>query len=190
MLEFVTTDLRGLTQNVLVVLICGSALIWGAAPERAVALVWLVIFELAAFVYRSVLGNDTVQLMGADIFLVLVDIIAGVLWVGIALYANHNYTLWIAGLQLLVVCAHLARGLSDLISPLAYVVMLVGPGWVQLILLAIGLFRHMRRKRIYGPYRDWRISRSPAHFERVSAKAGISNSWEPNWAPSWRDDLK
>lgn len=190
MLELITSDLRGVIQNVLVVLICGSALIWGSAPERAVAAVWLIVFELAGFVYRTVLGNEAVQLASFDAFLTTIDIVAGVLWIGIALYANRNYTLWIAALQVLAIFAHLARVLSDLVSPVTYVAMVVAPGWLQLIVLAIGLIRHIRRERIHGPYRDWRISRSPSQFQRVSAKAGVQNSWVPDMTQTWRDSLK
>ncbi|MEM7780903.1 MAG: hypothetical protein AAF697_10975 [Pseudomonadota bacterium] len=190
MLETVVSDYRGVLQDAMVILICGAALIWGNAPERAAAAVWLVFFEFAKLLYRSVFGADAFQLMSMDAYLTITDILAGVFWVAIALYANRNYTMWLAGLQLLAICAHLARGLSDLISPLAYIVMVVAPGWLQLIVLAIGLIRHIRRKRIYGPYRDWRLNRSPAQFAPVAAKAGVQGTWAPDTTHSWRDDLK
>ena len=81
----------------------------------------------------------------------------GLLWIVIAVHANRNYPLFMAALQLLVVSAHVARGLIEAIAPIAYAVMVIAPGWLQLLLLATGLARHLRRKRRYGAYRDWRV---------------------------------
>lgn len=185
MLELLFSEYRAVFQDVLVVVICGAALIWGGGPERAVAAVWLVVFE-AAYVVDYFLTGGGSQVLQVDLYLAVGDILAGVLWIGIALYANRNYPLWIAGMQVLAMSAHMARGLSDLVAPIAYVVLVVAPGWFQLLFLAIGLIRHVRRKRKFGKYRDWRTV--------PGASEGAGATFGPNWLSdsktTWRDDLK
>ena len=190
MLELLASDYRSLLQDLLAIAICVAAMIWGGGPERAVAVTWLVIFEFGRFLYRDVLGFSTVQLLGVDAFLIFSDLSAGIAWITIALYANRNYTLWIAGLQILAICAHLARFVSDQIAPLTYLVMIVAPGWLQLSLLAVGLVRHMQRKSVYGSYRDWRNSYSSVHFNYALNKSAGRSAWVSELDHTWRDDLK
>lgn len=158
MLELLASDYRATAQDFLAYTLCFAALIWGGGPERLIAVTWLVLFELSIELYRNVFGAEY-KLTEVDLFLASTDILAGMIWIAVALYANRNYPLWIAAMQLLAVTAHVARGLVEAISPIAYIAMVIAPGWFQLIFLAIGLTRHVMRKRKYGPYRDWRIPR-------------------------------
>ena len=156
MIELLASDYRPWVQDALAYSICFAALVWGAGPERAVALVWLVCFEFSLSLYRLALGTGY-QVETTDLVLASIDTLAGLLWVVIALNANRNYPLFIAALQLLVMAAHLVRGLIESIAPIAYAIMIVAPGWLQLFILAAGLTRHIQRKRGYGPYREWRV---------------------------------
>jgi hypothetical protein len=157
LLELLAPDLRYFAQDILVVGVCLAAFVWGGGPERVVAASWLLIFELPMIIYRAAFGGDF-QLTHVDLVLATTDLLAGGVWILIALYANRSYTLWIAGLQILAISAHLARGMAESISPIAYVTMVVAPGWLQLFLLAGGVLFHVRRKRRFGDYRDWRFS--------------------------------
>lgn len=189
MSELFLSDARAYIQDIVAWSVCIAALIWGAGPERAVALVWLVLFELLNTIYGLMTGGN---LLNAEVvpFYAIVDLGALICWVGIALYANRNYTLWIAAMQVLAMTAHLARGLVEAISPVAYVTMVAVPGWFQLLLLAAGLSRHILRKRRFGEYRDWRISpvTNPigANASSLLNQAGLQQ--EPR--PTWRDELK
>ena len=178
-----------MAQDIFAWTICIAALVWGAGPERAVALVWLIFFELVPGGYLLA-TNDGFDLEGISPLLAFVDLAAVVCWVAIALYANRNYTLWIAAMQVLAMTAHLARGLVEAISPVAYVTMVMVPGWLQLLLLAVGLARHILRKRKYGPYRDWRRSKPrgsiAAKAQELPNELGLQKA--PH--PTWRDDLK
>ena len=156
MLELVASDYRPFIQDIVAWALCLAAFVWGAGPERAMAAVWFSCFEVTNFVYRVVL-NESFQLETTDAFLASADFAACVLWIFIALNANRNYPLFIAALQLLVVAAHLARGLIEAISPIAYAVMVIAPGWLELGLLAVGLIRHRSRQSRFGPYREWRV---------------------------------
>ena len=155
MLELFASEYRPLVQDALAYSICLAAFVWGAGPERAIAAVWFVFFEVTGLLYDG-LVEPAYQLETIDLFLATTDVCVGVLWIVIAVHANRNYPLFMAALQLLVVSAHVARGLIEAIAPIAYAVMVIAPGWLQLLLLATGLVRHLRRKRRYGNYRDWR----------------------------------
>lgn len=189
MTELLLSDSRALVQDILAWTICIAALVWGGAPERAVASVWLVFFELLPGGYALATGSN-LRPEGVDPFFAIVDLAAVISWIAIALYANRNYTLWIAAMQVLAMTAHLARGLVEAISPVAYVTMVAVPGWFQLLLLAAGLGRHIVRKRRFGEYRDWRVGRGPASIaakaQNLPNELGLQQAPEP----TWRDDLK
>lgn len=191
MTELLLSDSRALIQDVVAWTICICALIWGGGPERAVAAVWIVFFELFANLYTLATGTN-LKVEDIDAFFASIDVLAAVCWVAIALYANRNYTLWIAAMQILAMTAHVARGLVEAIAPVGYVIMVAVPGWFQLILLAVGVTRHILRKRKHGEYRDWRIQKP--NIDLGSGNGLASLQGEPAWhqaqQPSWRDDVK
>ena len=151
------SDARAWAQDILVLILCLTALVWGAGPERAVIGIWVFCVELPKFIYRDWLGYN-VLVDQVDMYLAAKDVAAGLLWVVLALYANRNYPLWIAGVQLLAVGAHVARGLLEAIAPISYAFLIVAPGWIILVMMAIGFTRHIMRERRFGPYRSWRTS--------------------------------
>lgn len=168
MLEIIASDYRLIAQNVLAFSLIAAAFVWGGGPERAVASTWLVIFEIGSRIRRAVVEN--LQLADVDIYLASADLVAGVCWITIAVYANRNYTLWIAGLQILAMTAHFARGVAEAISPIGYLTMVVAPGWFQLFFLAGGLAFHIRRVRKHGDYRDWRSGTFPEVWQAALSR--------------------
>jgi len=189
MIDIALFEYRILAQDLLMIAVCIAAFIWGGGPERLVAATWLVVFEGVNFAKNWFIG-ESVRLSGVDWFFASTDVLAGAIFVGIALYANRNYTLWIAAMQVLAIMAHLARGIADLIAPIAYAIMFIIPGWLQLFLLGAGVVRHILRQRKHGPYRDWRVARpNMAIAEGFGPLAGGGN-WPEVKQPSWRDDLK
>lgn len=189
MFDAILFDYRAHIQDVAAIILCLAALIWGGGPERVVAATWLIIFEFSWWVIDWV-GGSSFQLNTVDWFIASTDVIAGAIFVWLALYANRNYTLWIAAMQVLAITAHLARGIADLIAPIAYAVMFIFPGWLQLLFLGAGLARHILRERKHGPYRDWRIISPNAAIAEGFAPLSGKNKWPQAKEPSWRDDLK
>ncbi len=187
-LQLFGSEYRLIAQDILAFALIISAFIWGGGPERAVAATWLIVFEIGGRVQTAFFGPR--QLLDVDIYAATSDLIVGISFIAIALYANRNYTLWIGGMQVLAISAHVARALAEAISPIGYVVMVVAPGWLQLFLLGIGLARHVARKRKYGPYRDWRISRTSPNFKSLSAGGTFSADTLGKVPVSWRDDVK
>ena len=136
-------------------LICLAALYWGSWPERLVALVWIVLFHIVDGIYHQLFDTEYI-FTGVDVWHAGLDALAAAAWMFIAVQSNRNYPMWIAALQILAACAHLARGIAEPITQIAYATMAFAPGYLQLIIFAAGLIRHVLRKQQHGEYRDWR----------------------------------
>ncbi len=156
MLELFNTY-RSDGQHIASVLLALAIWRWGAAPER-----WLIAIFIGAMVVPIKvfewldLGN---LVMGELAWLYVgIDLLAGAAFVAVALKANRNYPLWIAGFQLVAISAHAVKGLVDTVSPIAYLILASGPSYCQLALIFAGVARHVTRTRQFGPYRDWRAS--------------------------------
>lgn len=147
-------DYRSITVDG-ILLLCLIASFWiGKGPEKASSLCMLGLF-IASELYSSVFDfSDMLDTL--DPGLLLIDILAATTLIVIAITANRTYTLWLAGLQIIVLMAHFARAITDVISPIAYVVMFAGPSYFQIIVLSIGIWMHYLREKRYGPYRSWR----------------------------------
>lgn len=137
---------------------------WGGGPERALAAI-LVWFRVADWTYHGVF-QTTLELAEIDLAHFLIDGLACAAAFAVALYANRIYPLWFAAIQLLVVFAHLARELAMDIHPLIYAIGFMAPSYLQMVILAWGLWLHHRRVRRHGPYRSWRHSSNLSREER------------------------
>ena len=135
--------------------ICLSALYWGGWPERLVAIVWLFLFKITDGIYHQAFEVEFL-FTEVDVWHASLDSVAAAAWIFIAVQSNRNYPMWIAALQILAAFAHLARGIAEPITQIAYATMAFAPAYLQLIIFAAGIVRHVMRKRKYGPYRDWR----------------------------------
>ncbi len=145
--------LRDQFQLIAILVLALLALWKGAGPERAVAGVMVGIL-VSDRIYHLIFGNFT-NLVSIDYGHALIDMVAMIALVAIALRANRMYTLWIAALQLIAFNAHLARELTQGMSPIAYLILYVGPSYFQLLIQALGLWAHRRRLAKYGLYKSW-----------------------------------
>lgn len=131
------------------------ALVCGAAPERilaGMAVAALLVHRL----YHILLG--TVLVHGADLGHLAVDIawLAGIF--AVALRANRVYPLWIGGMQIVAVMAHVYRLCLSEITSFACDLMSTMPSYFQLLALALGLTCHVLRRKRLGSYPSWRSS--------------------------------
>ncbi len=153
MVELIPT-LRDQFQVITLIILALLGFWKGAGPERGVACVMLGILAFDRF-YHLIFGNVT-NLLSIDYGHAVIDLGAMIALFVIALRANRMYTLWIAALQLIAFNAHLARELTQGMSPIAYAILFVGPSYFQLLIQALGLWAHRRRLAKFGPYREWR----------------------------------
>lgn len=130
---------------------------WGGSPERWLAAVFLSTMVAPIYLAR-IIGIQSLAVGQWANYYVLIDVIAAVLFVGVALNANRNYPMGIAAFQLVAVGAHMVEAVADRASPLAIAILVIGPSYFQLLLLLGGFIRHVRRERHFGPYRAWRVA--------------------------------
>lgn len=152
---------RAPIQHLLSFLLAAAIWRWGGAPER-----WLIGVFLATMVVPIYVAQwfsfGVFELAPYAWAVVMLDLAAAAMFVGIALIANRNYPLWIAGFQLVAVGAHLVRSMVDTVSPLAFAILIIGPSYCQLLLLLGGFASHAQRQRRFGPYREWRVGTQSA----------------------------
>jgi hypothetical protein len=149
-------EYRAPAQHLGALLLAAAAWRWGGAPERwlngaFLATMVLPLYVLDAFFPFKAFDDP------AYVYRMMLDVAAAAIFTGIALRANRNYPLWIAGFQLVALGAYLVKEIVPSVTPLALVILIVGPSYCQLLLLIAGFVRHLRRERRFGPYRDWRI---------------------------------
>jgi len=154
MLELFNTY-RTDVQHIASVLLALAIWRWGGGPERWLIGLFIATMVVPAVVLRWLGAGDPTDGPYAWVYF-SIDLVAALGFTLIALNANRNYPLWIAGLQLVAIGAHMVSGLVDGISLLALVVLIVGPSYGQLLLIFGGFLRHVRRQRRFGTYRDWR----------------------------------
>lgn len=144
-------------QHLAAFLLAGAAWRWGGAPERLLSGAFLMTMVLPIYLLKWMFPER-----GLDdpsfVYRMLLDVVAAAIFVGIALRANRNYPLWIAGFQLVSLGAYLVKAVAPVVSPLALVILIAGPSYCQLLILIAGFIRHIRRERRFGPYRAWRIA--------------------------------
>lgn len=126
----------------------------GAGPERACAGIYLAMWSVDRL-YHMMFGT-IVMLGGADIGHIAIDAFSAFGLVCVALYANRNYTLWLASMQLVALLSHFLRIISPGIDPTAYALLMASPMYLAVMVFAIGIIRHMLRQQRHGPYRSWR----------------------------------
>lgn len=156
MIEFIANH-RADLQYIASLVLGLAMLLRGGGPERAIAVMFTGVLMMPLIIFRLLKTGGTMMFGDLAMIYVALDVIALGGFVLIALNANRNYPLWIAGFQMVAVGAHLVRGIIDSVSPVAYVVLAVGPSYGQLLLMLAGFLRHRARIRQFGSYRDWRI---------------------------------
>lgn len=145
---------RASIQKLIVVALFLVAMWRGSSPERASSsvLLGMVIVQLVA---RNIAGLGH-SYLALDPVSFLVDSLGLALFVAIALKANRFYPLILAAAQLVAFMAHPVRMLVEPVSSLAYYLLVAMPFWFQIVVLALGIGRHIRRESSLGNYRDWR----------------------------------
>jgi hypothetical protein len=148
-------EYRALFQNVAAWAVCLAALRWGGGPERWIAIVWLFFNKGVDRIYHT-FWDGTYRLNEIDVVHGTIDTLVAIGLIWVALRANRMYPLWLAAFQLIAVASHLVRNLVEAITPIAYAVMALAPSHFVTYIFIGGLIAHIRRKKRYGPYRDWR----------------------------------
>lgn len=156
LLDFFNTY-RVAVQHLAALLLAAAIWRWGGGPERWLIGIFVGTMVLPVYPLHGLLLVNTSHDLLLQVWFVI-DLIAAGLFIAIALHANRNYPLWIAGFQLVALVAFIVQALVDAVSPLASAILIIGPSYGILLVLLGGFVRHRLRQRRFGAYRDWRLS--------------------------------
>ena len=138
-----------------------AACLWAEWPERMAALVFLATHALDRYYHWAIEGRVTYTHVDLGHLTIDIFMLAGLL--AIALKADRQWTLWAAGAQVVALLSHPVRQITGGVAQLAYAVMIQAPGWLQVVLIFVGIAFAARRNRRRQAQRSaprWR--RSPA----------------------------
>ena len=136
--------------SALLLLASGFAVLRGGAPERIVGISLLAAFAVSLALQQPLAARFVAVEWG----ILAADLVLLAILVGVALFSDRFWPLWLAAFHALGTGAHMVRGLDHGIEPVAYAILLAAWSYPMILLLAIGTARHARRKR-EGPERDW-----------------------------------
>lgn len=128
---------------------------FGAGPERVVLQI-LLAATLLDFAYHGILGSVMFRQVDTGHLVLDSAAFAGLMWT--ALRANRVWPLWVCALQLQPLVVHLAMILQLPPQRMAYWLMMAAPADIEGLILVLGTIAHAHRKRLVGPYRDWRLT--------------------------------
>ncbi len=149
-------DYKSYAQSILLFATAFAAWRWGASPERASAAVLLGVLWLANLGFQAILYGAP-DFASVETGALVLDTVAFVSLLGIALNANRIYPLCLTMLQGLVVLIHFAAWVATS-APLAYAILSIAPSYLLIATLAVGTWLHHRRVQRLGPYPSWRRS--------------------------------
>lgn len=134
-------------------IVCVIYALWkGGAPERAVAVIFIVMAGMDPFVHA--LTPVTYAKLDPGHF--IIDLLGWAALLFIALRASRFWPLWVNSLQTISLIAHVAKFLDYSIHPFVYALMQVSSSYLLLITLTIGTYNHQARLRRIGSDPPWR----------------------------------
>lgn len=135
-------------------LVCSVAyaLLRGGKPERAAAIIFILMAISDPFVHEFT--PLTYSLLDPGHF--IIDMLGWCALLAVALRAKRIWPLWVSSFQSVSLIAHITKFLDYSIHPVVYAIMQVSSSYPLLIILIIGTFNHQQRIRLNGSDPHWR----------------------------------
>ena len=119
----------------------GYALLCGAQPERITALIFIAAGVVTPLVLRTFMARYRSPEVGE----VVVDAAMYAALLGVAIYADRYWTLWMSALQGIQLSSHLLGFMHGPSANLAYAIIAHLLSYPMMILLAVAVYRHKKR---------------------------------------------
>ncbi|WP_068072875.1 hypothetical protein [Novosphingobium lentum] len=153
------------TIQMLLVVVGIFAIHRGDQPERLVAAILVASFVLD-IPNHILFGQPTFYVVNPGHFVIDLWTFIGLMW--IALSANRAWPLWVCAAQNIVMLGHIGK-LVDLDNfRRGYWVMTQLPVLLQLAVLFLGTWAHVRRQRRLGGYHAWRLRLQSSTSARIA----------------------
>ena len=135
------------------VLCCGYALLRGGACEVIAAALQLAAY-LIGFLMPRLDGPGGGARVATGFY--LIDAALLVCLAVLAIRSTRFWPLWIAGFQTAAVIAHTAKMLDPTMLAFGYALQVRGWAYPMLLVMAVGTWRHVRRRRRDGADPPWK----------------------------------
>ncbi|WP_164088949.1 hypothetical protein [Sphingorhabdus sp. YGSMI21] len=135
----------------LLAVVCIYSTVKGGQPERRAVIVFIV--GVALSMIAAALSN--LRFSQPEIGILISDMAMLAAFIGLALYAERYWTLWLCSMQVIQVLSHIPLMIIPELLPQAYYVIVAFWAYPMLIVLAMGTYRHQQRLRRYGVDRSW-----------------------------------
>ncbi len=135
---------------ILLLLAAGYAQWRGGAPERLAAAALVI-----AMVTTMCAGVNGATFQGVQWELLVIDFGLFVVLCAIALFADRFWPMWLAAFQMVAVASHGASAYNSNVLPVAYWWIVGKISYPMIVILAVGILRHDRRKRAGFPEVAW-----------------------------------
>lgn len=156
MIESLVLDYRAQLQHAVILALTLYAFRFSEKPEKLVGAILTSVF-LADYAYHFFFPLGSIY-HDVNIGHLVIDAMAFVALLPVAMRANRIYPLWVLAAQLIMLLMHFNREISDLIDPMAYWIITRMPSYIQVLALAIGIVAQRRRARAGQQYPSWRSS--------------------------------
>ncbi len=138
--------------NSLLVLCCGYALWRGGMPERIVAAIFLC---AGPATYVALWAQPESAYQNVEMTVLLIDTAMLIGLTALASTANRYWPIWVASLQTIIVAVHGVKAFDPTLVAWTYAVASGKLAYPQLALLALGTWRHHRRRSETGVDSSW-----------------------------------
>ena len=125
----------------------------GGVPERLAGILLLV----AAVTTRVFFLSSLEPYLNVEVGILAVDVLLLSALVGLALYADRFWPIWLAALQALGAGAHLVKAIEPSVVSMAYAILVAVWSYPMILVLAAATLRHRRRLRRTGSDLDWSV---------------------------------
>lgn len=133
-----TAAVRYIIQVLILAILIVLVLRYGGWPERCGAAIMALMFAVSPAYVELFAQSGRLDRIDPGFF--VIDIALFALMLGLALASDRWWPLWMAGAQLIAVLSHFVRLLENAYAPLAYALMMRAPSWIELGILAIGIW--------------------------------------------------
>ena len=142
--------------HLILLVVCGYALISGRSDERWIAVTCL----LASLATRLMISPVADRYSNVELGVLAVDIATWLAFTYVALRSDRFWPLWVSGLQLTTVVAHVLKAIELDLMPQAYAA--AGRLWVYpiFLIIVVGTWRSSRRRAVPQP-QEPELARAP-----------------------------
>lgn len=130
--------------NALLIGACVYAFWRGGRDSRSIA----IMSAAASIVTHVLLRSNPDRFSNIELGVLVIDVATLIGFVAVALVSSRFWPLWIAGLQLTTLLAHVAKEVEVDLVPQAYAAAAVFWSYPILIILAVGTWREHQRRLV------------------------------------------